>query len=111
MSRVRALLVRVVVIRQGSQWLAQGLEYNLATQGPSDKHAIDAFVRVLRAHLRKDASLGREPLEGVPEGPAHFHRFWDESRAEMRPLYGDHEAGVPPAYMLKSISENAKDLH
>lgn len=111
MSR-RPLYVRVVVIQQGNQWLAQGLDYNLAAQGPSGDLAMNAFVRILRAHLRRDAQLGREPLAGVPEAPEHFLALWDGSRAKVRPLYREHEAaGTPSAYMLQSQAETQTELH
>lgn len=110
-SSSRPLLVRVLVIRQGSsQWLAQGLDYNLVAQGPGDKHAINAFVRVLRAHLRRDAALGREPLQGVPRAPDHFFSLWDDKRAVLRPLdtSADEAAGIPPAYVVEAVAERAE---
>lgn len=64
MSRPKPLFVRVLVIWRGSQWLAQGLEYDLATQAPTDQQAIYSFLRILRARLLRDAQLGRSRSKG-----------------------------------------------
>jgi hypothetical protein len=95
----------VVVTRRGGQWVAQGLEYNLSAQAPSDRQAIRAFVRILRAHIRKDIQLGRPLLFGVPGAPNEAIEAWKqiESRASKSwesVNQSDLPPDTPPAYIL-----------
>lgn len=112
MSRVRPLYVRVLVVRQGSEWLAQGLEYDVAAQGPSDESALNAFARIIRAHIRHDYELGREPFEGVPPAPERFIQVWEglEQGFSWQPVTfakDSSDGEIPPAYILQAIARNA----
>ena len=76
-NSARAILIRVLLIREGDQWLAQALDYDLATQAPSEPQAVESFFRILRARLRKDTQSGRAPLQGLPQAPHRFLDIWN----------------------------------
>ena len=115
MSRPRppALYVRVLVILQGDQWLAQGLDYDLAAQGPSDEQAIQSFVRILVARLRRDHQSGKEPLLNLPPAPDRFFEIWERGERERDGLTvqpaSDPTGEIPPAYVIRQIAENNND--
>jgi hypothetical protein len=108
----RPLIIRVVVMRQGDQWLAQGLEFNLSTQAPSEPQAVRGFLRVLTAHIRRDHELGRQPLQGVPPAPERFEDLWAHVTKEMpwqQVVIGDLSNDIPPAYILPALAQNGSD--
>jgi len=108
----RAIFIRVLVMRQGQQWLAQGLEYDLAAQGPSEKQAILAFVGVLQGHLRLDRKHGREPLAGIPPAPERFMKAFERLQRRTEPTlqHLDLVDGIPPAYLIQATAQNTNDL-
>lgn len=106
-------VLRVLVVRQGRQWLAQGLEYDLAAQGTTNRAAIRSFVRIFRARIERDRKLGREPLSGIPQAPERFLEAWKVSaqRPRWRPATSVEFGGDRlPTYILHAIAQNAKEL-
>lgn len=53
-------------------WVAQGIEKDLATQGPSVEEARSRFVRALQAHILDDVLDGRPPLRDLVQAPQHY---------------------------------------
>ena len=66
------LTLRILLIKEGSQWVAQCLEHDLAAQGPEIDDAIDAFVSILAATIVTDAEAGRQPLSRCRPAPAEY---------------------------------------
>jgi hypothetical protein len=111
MSRARPVFVRVLVVKQDGQWLAQGLEYDLNAQAPSEEQAFQSFVRQLLARVKRDVQLGRAPLHGVPEAPERFLDLWEEREDDhlsVEPV-SDPESSVPPAYVIHGITKSVAD--
>lgn len=115
MSQGPARLLRVLVIQHGTQWLAQGLDYNLATQAPSQEAAVQGFLRILRAHLRKDAELGREPLAGIGPAPSRFFSVWHEMERRSTlpsPVLVDDQGQISaPLYLQAAVAQSANELN
>lgn len=115
--RLTALYLRVLVIKQGEQWLAQALDYNLSAQAPSDDQAVQAFIRILRARLRMDHERGKTPLQGLPQAPDRFFEVWERLERELHDGLvtepaSEPEEGIPPAYVIKQIvNADGADLH
>ena len=116
-SRARALVVRVLVFRREGQYLAQGIDYDLTAQAPSEQQAIRSFVRLLKARLKRDAELGRRPLQGVPRAPRQYLEAWDrvehhrvsrEDGISVEPA-SDPLTDTPPAYVIHALG-NAGEL-
>lgn len=109
MSRSRPLFVRVLVGPWGDQWIAQGLEYDIAAQGPSAALALRSFVRLLHARIRLDLQRNREPLADLPPAPEHFVAAWERLQEHMTVSAPDAN-DLPPAYVIQAITENPADL-
>ena len=114
MSRQRQspLYIRVLVLKQGDQWLAQGLDHDLAAQGPSDRQAIQSFLRILRARMKRDHERGKLPLEGLPPAPDRFFDVWERAQRDLHDglvteTTSDPTDDVPPAYVIKQIVQGA----
>jgi len=106
-QRLPPLFIRVLVTKQGEQWLAQGLDHDLAAQGSSDQLAIRSFIRILRARLRLDYQNGRTPLQGIPQAPEHFFQEWERLERAQEQLVtqpaADPADDTPPAYVIQQI--------
>ena len=112
------LFIRVLVVQQGKQWLAQALENNLSAQGASDEQAVQSFLRILRARLRADRERGKTPLQGLPPAPDRFFDLWERFVRDLHDglvteATSDAEDGTPEAYVIKQIVQNVegRDLH
>lgn len=62
----------ILLLKEGTQWVAQCLEHNLAAQGPEIDDAIEAFSDVLAAKIITDVRAGRDPLASCRPAPTRF---------------------------------------
>ena len=65
-------MVSVLLHRDGSAWVAQCLEYDLAAQAPTVEEAKNRFLRTLSAQILDDLLDGRRPLSRLGQAPQHF---------------------------------------
>lgn len=72
--------VRVVTFREGEWYVAQCLEWDLATQARSPEALLDEVRRLLTAHVVAARETGREPFANLPAAPLRFHRMWELAR-------------------------------
>ena len=112
MTRRRPLFLRVLIGPAGDQWIAQALDYDIATQAPSARDARDSFLRLLQARIQRDLKLGREPLQDIPPAPERFLAIWDRLEAAdgLELEHTRRESNVPPAYVVHAITDNPSDL-
>ena len=64
--------VSALLHRDGSAWVAQGLEYDLAVQAPSREEAKNRFLSALSAHILDDVLDGHAPLSRLSQAPARY---------------------------------------
>jgi hypothetical protein len=75
--------LRVVLLREGRYWLAQGLEHDIGVQGEDLK---DTLVR-LEIALESEAAI----LPDLPPAPPYFQQLWPNKAglfAPDRPIAG-----------------------
>lgn len=68
--------VRAVVFRDEDLWVAQCLEYDLATQGRTLEQLRERVELLLLARMAVSQKVGRRPFEGLPKGPQEFWDLW-----------------------------------
>lgn len=68
--------VSVLLHKDGSAWVAQCLEYDLAAQGPSPEEVKKRFMRTLSQQIVADIVDGTFPLSKLPQAPL---RYFDQS--------------------------------
>jgi hypothetical protein len=106
------MYIRVLVVPQEAQWLAQAVDFDIAVQGPTDELAIAAFVRVLRAHYLRDRALGRKPFENLPDAPQHFAEAWERIvQTNSRVIPAEHGDEMPPAYIIEALGTSSLDFN
>ena len=85
--------IRVVVIREDGQFVAQCLEYDIAAQADDLEILQVRLAMTLRAEQAARNGSGSSPFPGLKPAPPHFHSLWDkcEFRNEPKPVSGiDH---------------------
>ena len=110
----------LVFAETGRHWTARALEHDIAVQGRSIETAVDALVKIVRAHVALDLRHKREPLSGFPSAPRLYWNAFHAAtqRAPARELdLGDAEGAPrivvattdhnPAAYRHVSVSLSA----
>ncbi len=65
--------LRVLVYPQtGGTWTARGLEHDISAEARTVEAAVDALVRIIRAHVAYDRRHKREPLSAFAAAPRRF---------------------------------------
>lgn len=112
-------VLRVLVFYRDGQFLAQGIEFDINAQGPTEKQAIQSYLRFLRARAQMDIAQGREPLMGVPQAPQQYIDVWERLEEEHRQNSESFpaEPGIPdllgnhlPAYVIHALAQNSTEL-
>jgi hypothetical protein len=79
---MRKVIVRALLFREGDQWCAQCLDFDIAVQARSRNELLSELTHVLIAHVEIAIDSGHEPFIGLPKAPA---RYFD-SFARSEPL-------------------------
>jgi predicted RNase H-like HicB family nuclease len=65
--------VHVVVYKdaESDQWVAQCLEYDVATQGDNESHALEMIREAVELHIedssKEELEMLHQPIEGAPK--------------------------------------------
>lgn len=78
MGAVMTETIRAVAFREGAWWVAQCLEYDIATQAKSLEALVYEVERILAAYFVVAEREGLEPFQNIPKAPK---RFWEMYRA------------------------------
>ncbi len=83
---------------EGTAWVAQCLEHDIAAQGDTIDEALDAFEAVLTGQIIADHEAGREPLSGIAPAPDYYFEHFRRAHplAEATPFRISD--GVPPSW-------------
>ncbi len=73
------LTLRVVIFREGDQWVAQVLEKDMSAHGPTEYAALAAVQLVLQAHVNFDTRQKRSPLSMLSRAPEAFWRAYEKA--------------------------------
>ena len=78
-GNMKDLEIRVVAFQAGEQWIVQGLEYDVGTQGASISEAFRRFFVTMTAEIGVSLSMGQEPLAGIDRAPQKFWDMWNSA--------------------------------
>jgi hypothetical protein len=70
--------VRVVVFHEENMYVAQCLEYDIATQAPDIEAVLDRLDLTLEAECQMSIEATGTPLAGIPPAPIYFHTLWEK---------------------------------
>ncbi|QBR71696.1 hypothetical protein CU048_10860 [Beijerinckiaceae bacterium] len=69
--------VRVVILNDGGQWIAQCLEHDICAMANNLDTLQSRLEVAIEAELELCKSEGRD-LSSLPQAPAHFFTLWDK---------------------------------
>src|SRR5882724_3126883 len=78
--------IRVLLLREGNGWVAQCLEYDIASQGGSIKKAVENFQEVFEGQIALDLQRNREPLAGKKQAPPWYWQALKEAEPLRNPI-------------------------
>jgi len=76
--------LHAVVFRDGDWWVAQILEYNLATAAKSLEAIPTELERFLTVQIVGSLESGLEPFEDLPKAPQRFWDLYEQSAVRSR---------------------------
>lgn len=98
--------LHILFIKDGDNWTAQCLDYDIAAQGPTIRVAIHRFFSSFYAMIAFDKEHGRQPLQGFPRAPSRFWEAWSEAESLISQAPGSVPPGIdlPPAWMMDKLT-------
>lgn len=72
--------IRAVAYKEGSSYIAQGLEYDICAQAHTLEDLHKKFIFNVVATIAVCVELGRKPLEGIAKAPEEFWRMFDDAK-------------------------------
>ena len=70
--------ISAVLFRDGDWWVAQCVEYDIATQAKKLDDIYYEIERVLVGHLVVANELNRKPFENIPPAPSEFFQAFQD---------------------------------
>jgi len=89
--------VRAVAFRRGDWWVAQCLEYRLATQTRSLEELPYELERLLSVQVQASLARGIEPFAGFAPAPRQYWEMYERARARVEPVTAADAADSGPA--------------
>ena len=78
---MEAHTIRVVVFRRGETWVAQCLDFDLATQARTVDDLDYEIQALLVGHVVASLKENKRPFESLPKAPSVFWRMFDQARS------------------------------
>ena len=79
--------IHAVVFNDGDWFVAQCLEYDIATQAKSVSALLDEVEQIIAAHILVAEEKGVEPFANVPRAPGRFWRMYKDAKAKLEPVH------------------------
>jgi hypothetical protein len=77
-------LIHAVVFENGGNWVAQCLEYDVATQARTLDSLLYELERIVMAHLFVAEKEGAQPFADIPKAPPRFWEMYRRARRTVR---------------------------
>jgi hypothetical protein len=69
--------LRAIIFREGDVYVAQCLEYDIATQAPDIDSVIDRLELTIEAEFAHCGHNGTEPHKAITPAPNYYHDLWE----------------------------------
>ena len=80
------LTIRAVAFQSGDWWVAQCLEYAIATQTRRLEDLPYEIDRLLKVQIAASLERGIEPFHGFSPAPPKYWRMFEGSRSQLLPV-------------------------
>ena len=105
----REASLRLLIFREGSWFVAQCLEYDIAAQARTLMDVQYEFERILAGRFFTAKKLGVDPFEGIPPAPEEYRELFNNVKKTLRVEFKQIEAFpkniMPPPFMLPENAE------
>jgi hypothetical protein len=81
-----AYILRAVAFQSGSNWVAQCLEYDIATQAETLDDLPYELERILVAHILVGRKEGLLPFAEIPKAPRRFWEMYKRAGSKIMPV-------------------------
>ena len=78
--------IHAVAFQHGEWWVAQCLEYDIATQARTLDDLLLEVERILFAHVVVAKKEGIEPFASIPKAPKRFWQMYRTARTKLTPV-------------------------
>lgn len=105
-------MFRIVIVREGGDFVAHCVEFPIASHGPTAEAARDAFAEALIRHVLSFEHVGRDPFGTPRSDSAAFEELWDRARRDGEsptPLHLPGFTTMPREQVEGSVSHPASD--
>jgi hypothetical protein len=85
--------IRAVAFRRGDWWVAQCLDYALATQTRTLEELPYELERLLTVQVQASLARNIEPFSGFAPAPQKYWEMYERARARVEPVPGS-DAGL-----------------
>ena len=94
--------VSILLLRERGKWVAQCLEYDIATQGDSLVAVKKSFEKTFVGQILVDIHSKKQPLEGIAQAPDNYWKRFEaaERLTDRKPFRIPN--GIPPAFMIQA---------
>jgi|SRR5882724_11006566 len=86
--------IHAVAFQRGDHWVAQCLDYDIATQAESLNDLVHEVERIIVAHLLL-AKKGKNPFANLPKAPQKFWEMYQNASIRLTPVQ-PAEFPIPP---------------
>ena len=80
------ITVNAVAFRAEGLWIAQCLEYNLASYTETLEELPDELLQQLVSQIKLDTEAGLTPFANFKPAPARYWKMYEAARAKSAPL-------------------------
>jgi len=78
--------ISAVLFREGEWWIAQCLEYDLATQTRRLEDLPGELHRLLTNQILASLEVGVEPFHGFSRAPRRFWEMYERAKSRVEPV-------------------------
>jgi len=96
--------LRVVVVREGDWWVAQGLEWDLAAQGHTVGEALESLKAVVMTQFCLCLEHGLDPRKEAIPAPEQYRIAFDIG-IPLKPKPSEHHEQLPEAWMIDALKK------
>lgn len=79
--------IRVIAFREGEQWVAQCLEYDIGTQAADLTELQKRLALAVDAERNESIARNGNAFEGIDPAPRRFHEMWEKAAGNFKPRH------------------------
>jgi hypothetical protein len=78
--------IHAVAFQRGDWWIAQCLEYSIATQARSLEKLLPELDRLLKVQVAASLEMGIEPFYGFSPAPRKYWEMYEKASTRVEPV-------------------------